>query len=53
MGHDLLQFLLILLFAIVTVFTGFLGVDFNVCHECTRTPKRKNRHPRYLECRFW
>ena len=30
MGHDLLQFLLILLFAIVTVFTGFLGVD---CEE--------------------
>ena len=37
MDHDLLQFLLILLFAIVTVFTGFLGVDFKICHECTRT----------------
>ena len=37
MDHDLLQFLLILLFAIVTVFTGFLGMDFKVCHDFTRS----------------
>ena len=37
MDHDLLQFLLILLFAIVTVFTGFLGMDFKVFHDFTRS----------------
>ena len=50
MDHDLLQVLLILLFSIVTVFTGFLGVDFKVCHDFTRS---RNGLRFILNMRYW
>ena len=35
MDNDVLQFIVVVGFAIVSVFTGFLCVDFKVCHEFT------------------
>ena len=35
--QELWQFIYLLIFTVGTLFVGFLGVDFKVCHDCTRT----------------
>ena len=35
--QELWQFIYFLIFTVGTLFVGFLGVDFKVCHDCTRT----------------